>query len=40
MHEFGWTWAQVQDMSAYVRMFTWDLLGAKREAQARKASNR
>jgi hypothetical protein len=37
MHEFGWTWQQLQDTPAYVRAYTWDLLAAKRTAQAAAA---
>lgn len=32
MHEFGWTWAQLQDTPHYVRRFCCDFLAAKREA--------
>lgn len=37
MHEFGWTWQELQATPYYVRRFTWDLLGLKREAQAARA---
>ena len=33
MHEFGWTWDELQNTPAYMRAVTWDLLNAKRHAQ-------
>jgi hypothetical protein len=36
MHEFGWTWQQLQDTPAYVRAYTWTLLQAKRAAALRR----
>lgn len=43
MHEFGWTWQELQDTPYYVRRYTWDLLSIKREAQqaaAKRAQRR
>jgi hypothetical protein len=37
MHEFGWTWQELQATPHYVRRFTWDLLCLKRQAQAAQA---
>ena len=40
MHEFKWTWRELQDTPAYVRAVTWDLLAAKRTAQQLAARRR
>ena len=30
----GWTWRDLQDTPIYVRRYTWDLLCARRDAEA------
>jgi hypothetical protein len=37
MHEFGWTWQELQATPFYVRRFTTDLLAVKRDAHAAAA---
>lgn len=34
MREMGWSFSELQDTPWYVRRFTWDLLMARREAEA------
>ena len=34
MHEMKWTWPDLQATPPYVRRFTWDLLQARRQAEA------
>jgi hypothetical protein len=34
MREFGWSWRDLEEMPPYVRRVCWDLLLARREAEA------